>query len=53
VIGVWTQGFPLAKRALYLLSRASSPFCSHYFGDGVSETICPGFSPLDLSLPSR
>jgi hypothetical protein len=30
----------LAKQALYHLSHTSSPFCSGYFGDGVSQTIC-------------
>jgi hypothetical protein len=33
--GVWTQGFTIAKQALYCLSHSSSPFCSDYFGDGV------------------
>jgi hypothetical protein len=28
--GVWTQGFVLAKQALYSSSHASSPFCSGY-----------------------
>jgi hypothetical protein len=36
-IGVWTQGFPVE---LYLLSHTSRPFCSSYFGDEVSCTIC-------------
>jgi hypothetical protein len=31
------QGFVLAKQALYHLCHTSSPFCSGYFGDGVSE----------------
>jgi hypothetical protein len=33
--GIWTQGFALAKQALYHLS----PFFSGYFGDGVLWTI--------------
>jgi hypothetical protein len=53
--GVWIQGFALAKQALYHLSHTSSPFCSGYFGDLVSWTICPGWlqtrSP-NLSLRS-
>jgi hypothetical protein len=32
----------LAKQALYRLSHTSCPFSSGYFGDGVSQTICPG-----------
>jgi hypothetical protein len=45
-IGVWTQGFALAKQALYYLSHTFSPFCSGYFGDGVSWAICLGCSLL-------
>jgi hypothetical protein len=30
------QDFTLAKLVLYHLSYTSSPFCSGYFGDGVS-----------------
>jgi hypothetical protein len=33
---VCIQGFVLTRQALYLLSHASSPFCSSYFGDRVS-----------------
>jgi hypothetical protein len=32
------------------LSHTSSPFCSGYFGDGVSPTICLG-CPWTLILP--
>jgi hypothetical protein len=46
--GVWTQGFVLTKQ-LYCLSHTSSPFCSGYFGDGVSHTICLGW-PRTLIL---
>jgi hypothetical protein len=52
--GVWTHVFMLAKQALNLLSHTSSPFCSGYFGDGVSRTVCPGWpltDPPDVSLP--
>jgi hypothetical protein len=35
-IGVRTQGFQLTKQLVYHLSHASSPFCSGYFGDGVT-----------------
>jgi hypothetical protein len=48
--GVWTQDFALANQALYCLSHTSSPFCSGYFGDGVSWTICPGW-PCTAILP--
>jgi hypothetical protein len=41
--GAWTQGFTLAKQVLYRLSHTSSPFCSCYFRDGVSWTICLGW----------
>jgi hypothetical protein len=43
MIGVWTQGFALAKQALYCLSHTFSPFCSGYFGDRVSGTSSPGW----------
>jgi hypothetical protein len=32
ILGVWTQGFMLARQALYRLSLGSSPFFSGYFG---------------------
>jgi hypothetical protein len=35
------QDFGLAKQVLYGLSHSSSSFCSSYFGDRVSRTICP------------
>jgi hypothetical protein len=35
-IGVWTQGFMLAKHT-YSLSLISSPFCSGYFRDRVTS----------------
>jgi hypothetical protein len=35
-----TQGFVLAKQALYHSSHVFSPFFSGYFGDGLSRTIC-------------
>jgi hypothetical protein len=41
--GVWTQDFVLAKQEFNHLSHNSSPFCSGYFRDGVSRTICPGW----------
>jgi hypothetical protein len=34
--GVLTRGFMLEKLTLYHLNHTSSPFCSGYFGDGVS-----------------
>jgi hypothetical protein len=30
--GVWTQGFPFTRQALYHLRKDVSPFCSCYFG---------------------
>jgi hypothetical protein len=32
----WTQGFMLARQAVYRLNCIYSPFCSGYFGDRVS-----------------
>jgi hypothetical protein len=52
--GVWTQVFETAKQVLtklYCLSHTSSPFCSSYFGDGVSWTICPDWLWTSI-LPS-
>jgi hypothetical protein len=40
----------LAKLMLYHLSHTYSSFCSGYFGDGVSRTICLGW-PQTLILP--
>jgi hypothetical protein len=37
---IWTQGFELAKQALYHLSHISSPFGFGYFGDRLS-LFCP------------
>jgi hypothetical protein len=42
-----TQDFTLAKQVLHHQSYISRSFCSGYFGDGVSETIC-----LELALIS-
>jgi hypothetical protein len=40
-------GFKLTKQVLTHLSYNFSPFCSGYFGDEVSRTICPtGLEPL-------
>jgi hypothetical protein len=36
-------GFTLAKQALYCLHHAFSLFGSDYFGDGLFQTICPGW----------
>jgi hypothetical protein len=43
--GVWTQGFALTltKQILFHMSNASCPFCSGYFGGGVSQTVCLGW----------
>jgi hypothetical protein len=43
--------FFLAKQAIYHLSPISSPFCSGYFGDGVSGLVS-NYDPPNLSLPS-
>jgi hypothetical protein len=37
------QGLLLCKELFNCLSHASCPFCSGYFGDGVWQTICPGW----------
>jgi hypothetical protein len=49
---VWTQGSTFAKQAFYCLSHTSSPFCSGYFGDGVFQTICPGWPWTVILLTS-
>jgi hypothetical protein len=41
--GIWTQGFALTHQMFYPLSNTSSPFCSVYFGDGISQAICLGW----------
>jgi hypothetical protein len=38
-LGLRAPGFQLTKQVLYV-SHTSSPFCSGYFGDGFSRTIC-------------
>jgi hypothetical protein len=38
-----TQGFALAKQALYSLSHISGPFCSSYFVLFFSHFICFGY----------
>jgi hypothetical protein len=37
-------GLVLAKKVFCCLSNTSDPFCSSYFGDGASWTICPDWS---------
>jgi hypothetical protein len=49
--GILTQDFPLAKQALDNLSHTSSPFCSCYFGDGVSELFA--WAGLKLTSASQ
>jgi hypothetical protein len=39
----WDLNFLLTKQALYYLRHTSSPFFSGYFGDGILQTICPGW----------
>jgi hypothetical protein len=41
--------FLLVQKALYHMSHTSSPFCSSYFGDGVSWTIGPSW-PIHAAL---
>jgi hypothetical protein len=52
-LGVWTQGFALAKQALYHLSHTSSPFYCGYFGVGglmnYSLGLASNLIPPDLS----
>jgi hypothetical protein len=46
-IGVWTQGFMLAKQVLYHLCHTSSPFCSGYlfmFCFGSTEAWAQGLT---------
>jgi hypothetical protein len=50
--GVLTQDFKLEKQVLYCLSHTSSPFCSGYFGAGVSRTICQGWTQTLIFLIS-
>jgi hypothetical protein len=50
--GVWTQGLMFAKQALYPLSHIYSPFCSGYFGDGVSWTAYSGWPQTVILLIS-
>jgi hypothetical protein len=50
--GVYTQGFALAKQALYFLSHTSSPFCYGYFGDMVLRTIYLGWPQTWITLIS-
>jgi hypothetical protein len=38
----------LQSKALYHLSHISSSFCSDYFGDGVSQTVCLGCPPTTI-----
>jgi hypothetical protein len=49
---VWSFGLRAscvrAKQALYHLIHVSNPFCSGYFGDGVSRTICPGWPQTEI-----
>jgi hypothetical protein len=51
-IGIWTEDFALTKQTFYSLSHTSSPFCSGYFGDGISWTICPGWLQTMILLIS-
>jgi hypothetical protein len=47
---VWTPGFTFEKQARYHLIHTCSSFCSSYFGDEVSQTVCPGCPPT-MILP--
>jgi hypothetical protein len=42
----------LAKQVLYSLGHTSSPFCSGYFGDRVSQTVCLGWPQTMILLIS-
>jgi hypothetical protein len=44
------SGLTLHSRSFYHLSHTSSPYFSGYFGDGVLQTICPGW-PQTKILP--
>jgi hypothetical protein len=49
---VWTQGFVLAEQVLYHSCHTSGPFCSGYFGDGVSWAFCPSWPQTAILLVS-
>jgi hypothetical protein len=49
---ILNSGLCVAKQALYHLSHSSSPFCSGYFGDEISWTICPGWPRTTIHLIS-
>jgi hypothetical protein len=42
----------LAKQVLYFLSQTSSPFCSGYFGNGVTDFLLRLALNRDPSDPS-
>jgi hypothetical protein len=42
----------LAKQELYCLIHNSSPFYPGYFGDGVLQTIYPGWPGTEILLVS-
>jgi hypothetical protein len=50
--GILTQGFPLARQVLYLLTHSSSPLSSGYFGDSTLLLVQAGLdqNPL-IRLP--
>jgi hypothetical protein len=48
VSGVCTQGSTLATQVC--LSHTSSPFALSYFGDVISQTICPGWPQTSILL---
>jgi hypothetical protein len=48
-LGFELKELHFANQKLYHMSHTSSPFCSSYFGDGDSRTICPGW-PQTLIL---
>jgi hypothetical protein len=52
---LWNWGLSLELHILadtLPLEPHSSPFCSGYFGDGISQTICPGWHHTVILLIS-
>jgi hypothetical protein len=50
--GKWGLNSGLTKQAPYCLNHTSNLFCSGYFGDGVSQTICLSWPQTSIFLMS-
>jgi hypothetical protein len=55
-LGFETQGFVIARQALYCLTHSPSPFCSGYFAIRSLPNYLPGLAsncdPPNVSVPS-